>query len=200
MARSTASDKPLSRRVLVEIDRDMTAKTSKVLWQHEIPIVEALLGEGKVKLLDPASLDEGYNPKVAASMLPYNKQQDPIQRPSETAGIGFVFIGDARTEHARLSEVYGRINDREGAVAAEKVYGRFQEGRFAQLLGSPTLEDLPAAQLRSLIESYGFAPPGANRDMGDAERDEAVKARRDFLAADHATLVKLATQAGVEIG
>lgn len=200
MGRLTAIDKPLSRRVLVEIDRDMTAKTSKVLWQHEIPVMEAILGEGKVKLLDPASLDEGYNPKASAAMLPYNKQQDQIRRPSDTLGLGFVFIGDTKTEHARLSEVYGRINDREGAVAAEKVYGRFQDGRFERVIGTPALEDLPEAQLRSLIEAYGFAPADAHKDMTAEEKSQAAAARRAFLDADKATLIKLATEAGVELG
>jgi hypothetical protein len=200
MASKDKIDKPLSRRVLVEIDRDMTAKTSKVLWQHEIPVLEAILGEGKVKLIDPATLDEGYNPKASPTLTPYNKTQDQIPRPSDTLGIGFAFVGDAQSEFARLCEIYGRINDREGAVAAEKVYGRFQDGRFASMVGQATLDDLPCAQLRSLIESYGMAPMGAHKDMTEAEKSAAVKARKDFLDADKATLIKLATEAGVEIG
>lgn len=200
MARDTATDKPLSRRVLVEIDRDMTAKTPRVIWQHEIPVIEAVLGEGKVQVLDPGTLDEGYSDKVSPALMPYNKVQDAVPRPSETQGIGFVFIGDAKAEFARLASAYGRINDAEGAVAVEKVYGRFVEGRFAAMVGRATLNDLPAAQLRSLLESYGAAPMGAVKDMPESEKDAAVKARRDFLAADRAALVKMAQDAGVTLG
>lgn len=200
MARDTATDKPLSRRVLVEIDRDMTAKTSRVIWQHEIPVLEAVLGEGKVQELDPAVLDEGYSAKVSPALLPYNKIQDAVPRPSETQGVGFVFIGDARAEFDRLAAAYGRINDAEGAVAVEKVYGRFAEGRFASMVGRATLNDLPAAQLRSLLESYGAAPMGAVKEMPDAERDAAAKARREFLAADKPALVKMAQEAGIQLG
>jgi hypothetical protein len=200
MARNTAptSKENLSRRILVEIDRDMTAKTAKVVWQHEIPVIEAIFGEGKAKEIDPAGLDEGYTSKISPALLPFNKKQELIPRPSDAAGIGFVFIGDPRTEYDRLAAAYGRLPD-ENVLAVEKVYGRFQGGRFA-LIGGAELEDLPAAQLRSLIESYGAAPMGAHREMTDEEASSAAKARTEFLAADKATLIKLATEAGVQLG
>lgn len=202
MARDTApnriSEKPLSRRVLVEIDRDMTAKTSKVVWQHEMPVIEAVFGEGRVRMLDPSVLDEGYNPKSSPALMPYNKKEDQTQRPSETQGIGFVFIGDPKAEHARLAMVYGKLAE-ENILAVEKVYGRFQGGTFERAVGRAELTDLPDAQLRSLIEAYGLAPSGAHKDMTDAEKTAASQARTAFVNASRETLLKIAADGGVEI-
>jgi hypothetical protein len=194
------STKPLSRRVLVEIDRDMTAKTSKVVWQHEVPVIEAIYGEGRVKELDPSTMDEGYTDKVSPQLLTYNKKQERVPRPSEAAGIGFVFVGDARAEYDRLAAAYGRINDKEGAVAVEKVYGRFQEGRFAAMVQGAEVEDLPEWQLRSLIASYGLEPMGGTKDMADDEKSKAAKEREAYVKADRAALLKLAAEAGVQLG
>jgi hypothetical protein len=133
MARNTAAEKVLSRRILVEVDRDMTAKTPKVIWKHEFSILEAIYGEGKVKELDPKSMDDGYTAKVSPALLPWNKKQEPVTRPSEAAGIGFVFTGDARAEYDRLANAYGKLPD-ENILAVEKVYGRFQ-GRQVRRAG-----------------------------------------------------------------
>ena len=119
---------PLSRRVLVIIDRDITAKTSSVIWQHEIPILEAVFGEGKVTPQDAKTLNEGFSSKVSPDLLPYNKVQDAISPPSETSGIGWVFVGDARTEYDRLVSVYGLMPNEE-RLFVEAVYGRFSDGR-----------------------------------------------------------------------
>lgn len=177
MPRKPASDKQLSRRILVLIDRDMTAKTSRVIWQHEKPILEAIFGDGKVADVEPVALNEGYSGKPSPDMLHYNKKQDPILPPSETQGLGFVFIGDPRAEFDRLSAIYGRhpeVNE----TMCENVYGRFQQGRFEMVLGKPTIEDLPEAQIASLIQSYGGSVPAG---------------------ADHSALVKLAQDIGIEV-
>ncbi len=180
MPRKPASDKVLSRRVLVLINRDMTAKTSRIVWQHEIPILEAIFGDGEVKVQDPKVLDDGYSGKPSADMLIYNKKQDPILPPSQTAGLDFVFCGDARTEYDRLTAVYGRHPEVNQSMA-EHVYGRFQDGRFQSIVGSAVLEDLPDAQLRELVSSWGADP-------------EAVTA-----AKTTEQLLKLAEEANVEL-
>ena len=44
------------------------------MWAHELPILEAMFGEGAAVEIDPATMDEGYTDKVAPAMLIYNKQ------------------------------------------------------------------------------------------------------------------------------
>lgn len=189
----------LSRRILVQIDRGMTDKPTRVVWQHEKVLLDALHGDGKVIELEGSVLDDGYTPKTSAALLPYNKLQDTPMRPSEAAGIGFVFVGDPSTEFARLSEVYGRMPD-ENIVVAEKVFGRFSDGRFESMLGVPTFEDLPEAQLRQLLDEFGVAPSAPLPTMSDSEKDEHTAARKAFLAADKATLIAMCEQGGVTIG
>jgi len=179
-AQTIESDKLLSRRVLVNIKRDQTAATPRVVWLHEIPILEDLFGEGNVTHIDPDLLDEGFSGKPSADTLPYNKKQDPILPPSETQGLGFVFIGNKGAEYDRLAVVYGSHPTFAGPVV-EHVYGRMQDGKFVDLLGQPELEDLPDAQLRGLLVGYG----------ADAEQMKA--------ATDRTKLLALAGELGVEI-
>lgn len=181
MARKPATDKPLSRRVLVLIHRDQTAATSRVLWQHEIPILEAIFGEGNVKPVDPATLDEGYSAKASPEMLIFNKKQDPIGKPSESQCLGHVFIGDPGVEYQRLADLYGR-HPEVNQTFAEHVYGRYQSGQFSRLVGSPELDDLPDAQLLDLARSYGAEPD----KIAAAKTSDAVLA--------------LAQSVGVQIG
>jgi hypothetical protein len=202
MARNTAptkDDKTLSRRVLVTIDRDMTDKTSKVVWQHEVPVIEAIFGEGKVTALDPSLLDDGYTSKISPALMPYNKKQEVVQRPSDAAGIGFVFIGDPRSEYDRLAACYGKLPD-ENVLAVEKIFGRFQDGKFTAMVSGAEIEDLPDAQIRSLLSAYGAEPTGAHKDMTDAEKTEAAAARETYIKAGKETLIKLAAEAGVQLG
>lgn len=165
------AEKTLSRRVLVIIDRDLTAKTPRIVWQHEIPVLEAVFGDGHVIEVSPDTLNEGHSPKASRDMLVHPSvggPQDPIPKPSDVSGVGDVFFGDARSEYERLKGIYGIVTDEDGnnpESAVQKAYGRFNEGRFADLLGEPELADLPDAQLARVIRSYGEAvPPGASRE------------------------------------
>lgn len=196
--RKTADSKQLSRRVLVTIDRDMTSKTPRVVWQHEIPILEAVHGEGKVAVVEVASLDEGYNAKPTPDMLVHNKRQDAIAPPSKTMGIGHVFIGDPRAEYDRLGAVYGRhpeVNE----TFAENVYGRFQVGRFAAMVGEPELDDLPDEQLRDLARAYGGAPADATFKATDEERRACAAAIAAFNTAPREQLLEACQQLGVSL-
>lgn len=152
------ADKILSRRVLVTISRDQTTSTPRAVWQHEIPILEAIHGEGNVKVEDATLADEGYTPKPAPDLAIFNKLQDKIRKPSETLGLDYVFYGDHRTEFDRLCNLYDRHPD-ENKPFAEYVYGRFRDGGdFDRLLGRAELDDLPDEQLRTLVRDYGFVP------------------------------------------
>ncbi len=188
----------LSRRVMVLISRDQTTKTPRVVWAHELPVLEAVFGEGAAVELDPATLDEGYTDKVAPAMLIYNKVQDPQRKPSEAAGIGHVFIGSPRAEYDRMVACYGP--NEKGEPWAEAIYGRFASGTFARVVGSPTLADLPDDQLRQVIRANGYSLPMVTFESNDIERAAAKKAHAAFEAMKSAELVKLAEEIGVEIG
>lgn len=191
--------KLLSRRVMVNVKRDQTTSTPRVVWAHEIPILEGIFGEGNIVAVEPEALDEGYSPKPSVDMLVHNKKQDAIRRPSESLGLGFVFIGNARAEYDRLALCYGMHPDVRMSWV-ENVYGRFVEGRFAQLLGEPELEDLPEDQLRELTLAYGYSLTAATFKSTEEERQQAAAAAKEFSALKKPDLVKLATEQGVEIG
>lgn len=190
MARKSAADKVLSRRVLINIKRDALETVPRIVWEHEIPLLEEIHGEGNITRPDPKSMDESYTAKASPDMLVHNKRQDVIKPPSETAGIGYVFAGDPRSEHARLGEVYGKMAE-ENRLVVEHVYGRFQEGRFSLVVGAAELEDMPEAQLREVIISHGWLPQ-TSKESTDAERREASDARRKLFEMPHAELVTLA--------
>lgn len=198
MARKSAdSNKILSTRVLVLIDRDMTAKTPRTVWQHEIPILEAVFGEGKVTLVENVKLDEGYSGKTNPELLPHNKKQDRVPPPSETVGIGWVFVGDARSEYDRLTDLYGFLPEEKRSFC-EAVYGRFQDGRFSAVVGSAEVEDLPEPQIRELIKGYGFIP-SISQLSSEAEKNEATERHKKLYSAKQPELVQIAEELGVTL-
>lgn len=190
------SEKVLSRRILVNIKRDITDVTPRVIWQHELPILQELFND--VREVDPATLDEGYSAKPSQDMLIYNKTMESAQRPSVSLGIGYVFIGNAQSEYDRLTAAYGK-HPEENIHLVDKIYGRFQVGNFARLMGQPDLSDLPEAQLRGLVLNYGYAPE-PHKDAGPEEKNDAWAKRKALATLGHADLVKLAEEVGVEIG
>ncbi len=189
----------LSRRVLVNIKRDQTTATPRVVWAHEVPILEAIWGEGNVQHVEPATLDEGYSPKASASMLVHNRAQDAFRRPSESLGLGWVFCGDPRAEYDRLAACYG-MHPEIKQTWVENVFDRFQKGTFQAVVARPDLEDLPEDQLRTMLLQSGYQLPIVTYESSEAERAAASKARKEFEAADKAALVKLADEYGVEMG
>lgn len=204
--RTAATRGMLSRRILVTIDQGMTIKTPKVIWQHELPIFEEIHGGGAedgeggaVSVVeDPiAFLDKDHKSKQPLNMLQHNKRQDDLTKPSEAAGIGEVFIGNPTEEWARLAAAYGRCQD-EDKLVVERIYGRAREGRLAQILGKPALDDLPIWQLRRLIVGTGYVVDVA-KDTPEAEKPAILARRQEFLKLDIAGLVKLAKAEGVEI-
>lgn len=204
MARTAASPvndpmKILSRRILVTITRnDKMTITSKVVWAHEMPILEHIFGEGNVKPVDLGLMDDGFSDKPKPELLPFNKKQDKLKPPSENASVGFVFFGDPRSEYERLCEAYGRDEEVNSPVCT-MVYGRFQEHRFTQILGRPTIEDMPDAQIRDLIIQYGYLPV-VSHDSSPEERREAAAVAAKLREMPQAELIKIAAEVGIEVG
>lgn len=185
------NDKILSRRILVEISHgvDVLSKISKIVWAHEYPILEEVHGEGNVKRLDPSSMDDGYTDKVSPANLAHNKVQDLVRRPSEVAGLGFAFYGDARTEYERLVQAFGMHVEVKMPVV-EKVYGRFSTGTFERALGLAEFDDMPDAQLRAIVTEYGYLPQ-LRHDSTKEERREAGDAYAKLNTMPREELLKL---------
>lgn len=187
----------LSRRVLVNVRRDVYTSTPQIVWQHEIPILEEIHGEGNVAEVDPQSMDEGYQARPTPDLLPFNKKQDQIAKPSTTQGIGYVFFGSAQVEYNRLVGAYGRHMEKP-IPNVEAVYGRYQDGNFSKVVGQAALADLAEPQLVELIKSYGYLPE-ATFDSTDQEKAEAAKARAELLTKKQPELVKIAEGLGVAV-
>lgn len=198
-ASEPVSDAQVSRRILVNVRRDQTTATPRVIWAHELPILEAIFGEGEVTVVDREALDEGFSARVDPSLLVHNKRQDAPRRPSESLGLDHVFIGDPRTEYERLGLVYGK-HPEVNQTFTENVYGRFSVGLFSKAIGTPKLADLPSDQLRALALAYGYNLPVAVWDSTDAEKTAATAAREKFNNLQRSDLVTLAEELGVEVG
>ncbi|APW37156.1 hypothetical protein RD110_08055 [Rhodoferax koreense] len=188
----------LSRRILVNVFQGPMLSTPVVIWQHELPILEEIHGEGNIKPVDIEKLDEGYSAKASPVNLPYNKTQEAFSKPSTNLCLGYVFSGDAGIEYQRLADVYGKHRE-DNVSNVEKVYGRLQSGQFASLVGVPRLADLPEAQLRGLILAYGYAPD-VHKEASAEEKREAIEKRKELAAMPLDELVKLAESLDVQLG
>jgi hypothetical protein len=194
---NTTSDKTLSRRILVNIKRDMTEITPRVIWAHEKPLLEAIHEEGNVNG-GRRHAGRGLPRQAVARHAGLQQDHGEAGAAVQSLGLGFVFIGNPEAEYQRLFDVYGRMPD-ENVRVVEKVYGRFQGGSFARLMGSPELDDLPEAQLRALVLDYGYAPE-PHKDAAPDEKNEMWARRKALFAMGHAELVKTAQEVGVELG
>ena len=190
--RSPRSTAELSRRVavLVKHASDINTAIPKVVWQHEVPILEAIHGEGKIEEIPNAKLNEHFRAKASADLLVHNKAQDGFIPPSDALGVGFVFVGDIEGEYNRLAAVYGKHKDIDIPLV-EHIYGRFQSGKFAELVRSGDTEDMPPAQLRQLIRGHGYVPY-VDKDATPEQRAEAQAKHREVNEAARERLLEIA--------
>ncbi|RYH21008.1 MAG: hypothetical protein EON54_25880 [Alcaligenaceae bacterium] len=91
---------------------------------------------------------------------------------------------------------YGRLPD-ENRTFVEHIYGREQEKKFAALLGSAELSDLPPSQLRTLIMDYGYAPL-PHKDASADEKNQVFALRKELAEMPLAGLCKLAEDLGIQ--
>lgn len=110
----------MSKRVLVIVDRSMTDKTPKLVWEHEKRLLEEVHGCSVVEV-DPSTLDA---------------------MPMDHYGIGEEFkCASIEDEYFRLANVYGMHPQIQISIV-EHVYGRLEEGRFEKALGKdPVAKD-----------------------------------------------------------
>ena len=190
-----STDNVISRRVLVNIVRDQTTHTPRVVWAHEVPILEAIFTQ--CKQVPAETLDEGFVEKPTADLMPFNKTAERNRRPSESLGLGFAFLGDPEAEYERLRAAYGRDPEK-GGFWVEEIYGRFSTGVFERVLGKPTVEDLPEMQLREQIMAHGFSIPQPSYEASESERKAAQAQWAKWQAMTRDELVKMSVEYGVE--
>lgn len=191
--------KPLSRRVLVTIHRDKDMQVvPRVVWAHEVPILEAIHGNVK-QVEDLQTLDEGYTDKPRREMFPWVVNASAPPKPSKALGLGWVFVGDIAAEYERLASCYG-MHPEVKQPWVENIYGRFSTGTFERVVGAPSLEDLPEDQLRALIlETSFYTLPTVTFKATDEERKAAEAKHREFATMTRGDLIKLARDAGITL-
>lgn len=191
---SAPSDRMISRRVavLVKHASDNNTAVPTVVWQHEVPILESIHGEGKVQEIPNDKLNEHFKARASADLLIHNKSQDPFIPPSDSLGVGFAFTGSHEAEYQRLAMVYGKHPEINQALV-EHIYGRFASGRFEEVVGQAEFADMPAAQLRQLIRGHGYVPT-TDRESSDDDVADARAKLKKLSDATHEQLVDLASQ------
>lgn len=188
------SNVPVSRRVAVLVTHrlDNNTKTTRTAWTHELPLLEAVHGEGNITEIPDDKLNEHFHPKPSSDMVPWNRKQDALVPPAESLGVGFVFTGDVESEYDRLCNVYGKHPDVNMSYC-EHVYGRFQSGKFSELVIPGSLEDMPAAQLRQLVRAYGYVPV-VEKDSTPEFRKEAIDRHKEVSGASRERLIEIITE------
>lgn len=189
--RNTAS---LSTRiaVLVKHGTDINTAIPKVIWAHEVPLLEEIHGRDRVEEIPTSKLNEHFRQKATADLLIHNKAQDGFIPPSDALGVGFVFTGDLENEYHRLVGVYGKHKDIDISLV-EHIYGRFQSGQFESLIRPGQIEDMPNAQLRQLIRGHGYVP-GIDKDSTQEQRADSVAKHNEVNNAPRERLVELAEE------
>lgn len=126
--------------VCVVITRDMAEKTAKPVYVHEIKLLEAVHGAGKV------SRDE--------------KQDEFCQQLAAPL--------DALEEYMRCESVYGMHPAIEDTVV-HHCYGDFEEGRFVKAAGGPVDPPEPKAETESAPVRPSVAARKAEADARRAK-------------------------------
>lgn len=194
MATRKPASAQLSRRiaVLVKHGSDINTQIPKVVWAHEVPILEAVHGEGKVEEIPTTKINEHYRAKATADLLVHNKAQDGFIPPSDALGVGFVFAGDLEAEYHRLAAVYGKHKDIDIPLV-EHIYGRFQSGKFEELIRPGEIADMSDAQLRQLIRGHGYVP-FVDKEATQEQRADATAKHKEVNEASRERLVELAEE------
>ncbi len=149
----------MSKRVLVVVTRagqgsNMTDATPVVVWEHELPILELVHGQEPEVIEDPEVLvDQAVKVRTEKDGAKTFRPQ-LVEQAKEALGLGESFTTDPQEEYDRLARVYG-MHPQVRMPMVERVYGRFEDGRFAKALGVEALEDMSLAALRERCEKLG---------------------------------------------
>lgn len=160
----------MSKRVLVTVTRGLTDKTPATVYEHEVPILETIHGEGMVELVELGNLVELKGKKVTvikgtfqtiASREEAKKHDDAetedislLDLMRHNLGIGESFNGDPREEFDRMQMKYG-MHTEVKLSNVEYVYGAFRDGRFTTALGKADPAKMTMRELRAALDEAG---------------------------------------------
>lgn len=167
----------MSKRVLVLVQRsgngaNVTDKTPTVVYEHEVPILEEIHGEGSIEVIEDT--DDILDKSVTKD------RKKTIDHIVKTAGIGQDFTGDPFEEYQRMAAKYG-MHTEVRMSNVEKVYGSYRDGGFTKATGTgDDYEELTLAQLRTLCDELGIQYRANDKRVGliSAVRD-AKRAERE---------------------
>lgn len=113
-------------RVIVEVKRGLTQTNFRAVFEHEVPILEEIHGQGNIAIVEPP---------YPVSMVPPPQLEHPI---------------DAHVEYQRLCEKYG-MHPEIAESNCENVYGKWGNGKaFCAAAGGIVKEE----QALKEIEDY----------------------------------------------
>lgn len=161
----------MSKRVLALVRRSgggtsITDTTPTVVYEHEVPLLEVIHGEGAVDVIQDT--DQLLDPEVRKDRA---KQIEHIVNVNK---LGQEFEGDAREEYQRLSIKFGMCADVPQLVV-EKVYGVFAEGRFTRALGVRDYDSMSMSELREACEELGITHKASDKKVQLIDAIRAVK-------------------------
>lgn len=176
----------MSKRVLVTIDRGMTDKTGKVVWDHEIPILNAVHGADVTEVDLSAVEDLRGTALVLAGTTQIVDPKDPrfkdqakekvslVEVLKRNLSLGKPFSGSVDDEYERLVAMYGTHPDY-GLPFVEYVYGRPEQGRFHEAVAAVSDDE---------EHDYDLAHPGAKPVSLDTGPLTDEQMREKLKAAD----------------
>lgn len=166
----------MSKRVLALVTRAgggrLTDKTPVTIWEHEIPILEVVHGEGCVQVLDISELvgpDNTVTVLAGTNQVVTKEEREGLhpglkgatfeERPldevmTKNLNLDKIFEGDPRDEFERLGMKYG-MNMEIPISNCQFVYGRFDEGRFTEACGVKEYHTMSVTNLRKMLDKLG---------------------------------------------
>ena len=103
----------------VTIFKSIEVTIVKQIWEHEIPVLETVFGDGNVKIY---SKHEWHTPKDKKYQV---QNKDPVIYKIEEI--------DYEEEYARLQNAYGAREGSENISNVEYIYGRMEERRLEKM-------------------------------------------------------------------
>lgn len=141
--------KMLAVRRCVIIERDVMEKISKVVWDHEVPMLREMYGEGNVEVV-------------------------PIPKEHAISKADTVKPIEASDEYVRLGDAYGRHPDT-GTLLVEYVYEppfRRMLERMYPLSGKPSVPPLTEVSKEESLDDELDEEQQSLDDNGNIERDK----------------------------
>ena len=170
----------MSKRVLALVQRvgggsNMTDRTSVIVYEHELAVLAEIHGMEPEVLEDYETLLDKSVKVMTLKDGTKLGREEILAGMVRDLGLGDSFSTDPQEEYDRLARIYG-MHPEVRMPVVERVYGRFEEGRFAKALNVEALEDMPISALRQRCQDIGigFEPKDKRAELIAAIRSATV--------------------------